>query len=218
MTTRRRMGVENAKNRTLFVEATEQVLREEGYPAVTARKVAGRAGLKTQLLYYYFETMDDLILAVVRKVTENRLDRFEQALRSPQPLWAMWELHSDPAGAVLSTEMHALASHREKIRAEIVRAAKHFRALQIEAVSRLLAGYGVDQLAYPAAGIVTITAALARTLVTDTAVGVPDGYAEAVMLVERALEQLEGSRVPEAEDAVEDGVEAGALADQSTVA
>lgn len=184
------MGVDGAKNRGLFVEAAEQLLREEGYSAFTARQVAAKAGLKTQLIYYYFQTMDDLILAVVQRITTHRLARFEQAMASPQPLRALWELHSDPAGAVISSELQAIASHRETIRAEIIRSARHFRALQIEAVSRLLEGRGVDQQAYPAAAIVAITTAFARALVTDTALGVSDGYPEAVMLVERALRQF----------------------------
>lgn len=188
--TRRRMGVEGAKNRARLVEATEQLLREEGYIAISARRVALKAGLKPQLLYYYFHTIDDLILAVVRAITEKRLERFEQALASPKPLRALWELNSNPANAILATELVSLASHREAIRVEVVRAATHFRALQIDAVSRLLAQRGVDQETYPAAAIVTITAALGRALVNDTALEVSMGYAEAVRLVERGLQLL----------------------------
>ena len=191
MPTRRRMGVEGAKNRTRLVEATEQLLRDKGYAAISARQVADKAGLKPQLLYYYFHTIDDLILAVVRAITDKRLERFEQALASPKPLRALWELNSNPSNAILSTQLISLAGHRETIRVEIVRAARHFRTLQIAAVSRLLTQRGVDQEAYPAAAIVTIVAALGRTLVTDTALDVSMGYAEAVKLVERGLQYLE---------------------------
>ena len=191
MATRRRMGVEGAKNRTRLVEATEQLLSDRGYAAISARQVADKAGLKPQLLYYYFHTIDDLILAVVRAITDKRLMRFEQALASPSPLRALWELNSNPSNAILSTELISLAGHRETIRVEIVRAARHFRTLQIDAVSRLLAERGVDLEAYPAAAIVTIVAALGRTLVNDTALDVSMGYAEAVKLIERGLRYLE---------------------------
>jgi AcrR family transcriptional regulator len=43
--------------------ATESVMREEGYGALTSRHVAARAGLNQQTVYYYFETMDGLLLA-----------------------------------------------------------------------------------------------------------------------------------------------------------
>jgi AcrR family transcriptional regulator len=188
----RRLGVESATNRGLLVDATEQLLLEEGYAAVTARRVAAKAGLKVQLVYYYFLTMDDLILAVVHKNTERRRQRFEAALASPEPLRSLWELSTDPDSAIRTTELIALANHRESFRTEIVVAAREFRTLQIEAVSRLLAAKGVDQDKYPAAGIVTIVAALARAMVQDTALGVPDGYSDAVMLLEQGLKYFAG--------------------------
>lgn len=187
----RRLGAETAKNRALLVDAAERVLYEEGYPAVTARRVADKAGLKVQLVYYYFQTMDDLILAVVRRNTAKRLERFVQALAAAKPLRALWELSSDPLNAILASELIALANHRESIRTEIVAAARQFRTLQVAAVSQILAATGADQNAYPAAGIVTIITALARSMVQDSALGVADGYAEAVTLVERGLALLE---------------------------
>ena len=191
----RRFGDKNAANRSLLVEATEQLLREEGYAAISARNVARRAGLTPQLLYYYFQTMDDLVLAVHERITRRRLLRFKDAIASPEPLRALWELNSGQAGAVISTELAAIAHHRPAIRAEIVRSASEFRFLQIEAVSGILAKHGVDQGVYPAAGVVTIAAALARTFVIDEALGISDGYDQAIMLVERALQSLRTGRV-----------------------
>jgi AcrR family transcriptional regulator len=180
------MGVEGSKVRTLFVDAAEEILRDEGYMGISARQVAAKAGLKTQLLYYYFRTMDDLILAVVRRINERRMERFEEALASSDPLRAVWELNSDPSGAALAAELTSIANHREAIRAEIIRSAQQFRALQVQAVSRLLPH---DEEA-PAAGIVMIAAALARTLVAESALGLTDGHAEALMIVERALKRF----------------------------
>lgn len=190
--TQRRLGAENAKNRALLIDATEQILCEEGYAAVTARRVASKAGLKVQLVYYYFQTMDELILAFARKNTAKRLERFVQALVAPEPLRALWELNSDPASAILATELIALANHRETIRTEIVANGQQFRALQIDAVAGLLAAKGVNPEAYPPSAIVTIAAALARTMAQDCALGVTEGYAEAVGLVQRGLDFLYG--------------------------
>jgi AcrR family transcriptional regulator len=188
VTTQRRLGAENAKNRTLLVEAAEQIFREGGYAAVTARSVAAKAGLKVQLVYYYFQTMDDLILAFVRRNTAKRIERFVQALVAAEPLRALWELNSDFSNGIVSAELVAAANHREAIRTEIVAAAKQFRTLQIAAVGQLLAAKGVDLDAYPAAGIVTIVVALARSMAQDMALGLDDGYAEATMIVERCLD------------------------------
>ena len=39
----RRLGTESSKTRQALLEAAEQVMREEGYAAVTSRRVAERA-------------------------------------------------------------------------------------------------------------------------------------------------------------------------------
>lgn len=183
----RRMGIEGSQMRGRFIDAAEAVLRDEGLLGLTARQVAGRAGLKTQLLYYYFRTMDDLILALLRRVNERRLERFHEIMASPAPLRGLWELNTDPSGAVMASELSSMASHREAIRAEIVRFAQEFRALQIEAVSRLLAGQGLED---SAAGIVMIAAALARAIVTESALGLDEGHREALAIVEKMLGSL----------------------------
>lgn len=183
----RRLGLEGSQTRARFIDAAEAVLRDEGLPALTARQVAAKAGLKTQLLYYYFRTMDDLILALVRRVNENRLARFEEIMAGPDPLRALWQLNSDPSGAAVASELTSIATHREAIRAEIVRSAEAFRTIQIEAVTRLLAPHtnGKD-----AAGIVMIAVALARMIVSESALGLTQGHAEALAIIEQALQRF----------------------------
>ncbi|MDB5970385.1 MAG: hypothetical protein JWQ90_2835 [Hydrocarboniphaga sp.] len=189
MTQTRRMGVEGSQRRTLFIDAAEEILRTEGYMAISARQVAAKAGLKTQLLYYYFLTMDELILAVVRRINQRRQQRFDEALlSSADPLRALWALASDPSSATMSAELTAIATHRETIRAEIVRSAQEFRALQVAAVSRLL-GHD-DDSDNPAAGIVMIAVGLARSIIAESALGLTDGHHEALMIVERVLKDL----------------------------
>ena len=75
MASARRIGAPDAKNRGVLLDAAEQLLLEEGYAAVTSRRVAERAGLKPQLVHYYFRTMEDLFLAVFRRRAEEGLGR-----------------------------------------------------------------------------------------------------------------------------------------------
>ena len=185
----RRMGAEDSRQRVLFIDAAEELLRSEGYVAISARQVAAKAGLKTQLLYYYFLTMDDLILAVVRRINERRLQRFHEALARPEPLRALWELNSDPRNATLSAELTTIATHREAVRAEIIREARAFRALQREAVTKLIGKRAGKDL--PAAGLLMLATGLARTLVSESSLGLTDGHAEARAIVERWLGELE---------------------------
>lgn len=198
MKAKRRLGVATAENRARLIEAAEQLMIEEGYAAVTARKVAAGAGLKTQLVYYYFRDMDDLILEVVRRNSRRRLETFVRALAGPDPLRSVWVMNRDSTSAIFTTELLALANHRESIRTEVVATAREFRRLQIEAMEQLLAERNVDAGTVPAAAVVTIVTALSRAMAQDGALGVDEGYDAAVALVERGLDWVDCPRtVPE---------------------
>jgi AcrR family transcriptional regulator len=188
MTQTRRQGVEGSKKRDIFIDAAETILRSEGYIGISSQNVADKAGLTKQLLYYYFRTMDDLILALVRRVNERRLVRFEDALASSEPLKMLWSLNNDPASATLATELTAIAGHRDAIRTEIIHSAQRFRALQVRAVSELLIKRG--KASHSAAGIVMIATAIARTINSEASLGLTEGHAEALAIVEQMLGQL----------------------------
>src|SRR5271155_4449899 len=67
MASRRRIGVEGSETWALLLDTAELIMREEGYPAVTTRRLAGRMGVSSQLVHYYFRSMDDLFLALMRR-------------------------------------------------------------------------------------------------------------------------------------------------------
>jgi len=189
----RRMAVDGSKQRELIVEAAAELLREEGYTAISARRVTSKAGLRSQLLYYYFETMDDLILAVARRVTDRRQEQFEAALASSNPLQAIWELNSDPSVAVLSAELISIASHRETIREQVIRTAGEFRAQEVAAVSSLLKQHDGNLDAYPAEALVMIATAIGRTISTEQALGFTHCHKETLALVQRTIARLCGA-------------------------
>ena len=146
----RRIGSEDSKTRAQLLDAAERLMREEGYAAVTSRRVAAEAGLKPQLVHYYFRTMDDLFLEVFRRRAEENLARFERAIAEDGSLVEPLAAQQRPRGAAFTLEFVALANHRKAIRAEIARYAERFRAAQVEALRRALAASGVDEDAAPA--------------------------------------------------------------------
>ena len=75
-----------------LLDAAEAItLLDEGYAAVTSRRVAEQAGTDAAFVYYYFGTMEDLFVALFRRNAQRRLPAdFGDALTSPQPLWALW--------------------------------------------------------------------------------------------------------------------------------
>lgn len=134
----------------MLLDAAEQLLLEEGgYAAVTSRRIAEKAGLKPQLVHYYFRTMEDLFLAVFRRMAEAGLEVLTEALASPQPLWALWRFSTQPEATRLTMEFMGLANHRKALRSEIVYYAERFREEQNKAIAAALKRYGVESTDVP---------------------------------------------------------------------
>lgn len=191
MTGERRNGEESAKTRTAILDATAQIMREEGYAAVSSRKVAERAGLKSQLVHYHFGTMDELFLALYQSYEEHYFQRHAEALASRNPLRALWEMSTDAAGAELSLEFIALANHRKAIRKEIARSTERYRSLQVAVVSRVAEDLGIAEDDLPADVLCFLMVAASRALITEAAVGVSAGHSAMLAFVERRLQALE---------------------------
>jgi AcrR family transcriptional regulator len=168
---------------------------EDGYPAVTSRQVAARAGLKPQLVHYYFRTMDDLFLALFRDRAAQGFSRQARAMSSEQPLWALWELNRDPRGTALTMEFVALANHRKAIRSEISVFAERYRAEQLALLRAAFARHQLDEAVFPPMVVTVLMTSLTRMLVIEgETLGMSGGHAETVAFVEQFLERLEGPR------------------------
>jgi TetR/AcrR family transcriptional regulator len=119
MASNRRIGTETSGTRALLLRAAEELMRDEGYAEVTSRKLARKAGLKPQLVHYYFRTMGDLFAELFRQVTEHHLKLLDEAAQSGDPLARMFEISCDPTNAALQLEFLALANHRKEMHALI---------------------------------------------------------------------------------------------------
>ena len=188
----RRIGAADSKTRAQLLHAAEQLLLDEGYAAVTSRRVGAKAGLKPQLVHYYFRTMDDLFLAAFRRRAEEGLEAQAQVLQARQPLWALWRFSIDPAATAITMEFIALANHRKALKAEIAYYAERFREEQRKALSMVLQRYGADAAQVPPLVWSVLMTSVSRVLVIEQALGMSAGHAETVEFVERYLHRLEG--------------------------
>ena len=197
MTTTRRIGAETSKTRAVLLDAAETLMLQEGYAAVTSRRVAAAAGLKPQLVHYYFRTMDDLFLALFRRRAEQGLERQARAFESEQPLWAVWELSRDPRGNALTMEFMALANHRKEIRAELAASAERYRSELRQGLEAVFERYGVRAGELPPLVCTVLLTSLSRVLVIEhETLGMTTGHAETLGFVEGLLRRLEGDRRP----------------------
>lgn len=188
--TRQNKKSTEAGARGKLIEATARLMREEGYAAATSRRVAAEAGVKQALVYYYFPTMDDLFVEVLRAGAETALARMRALLTEDDPLRALWVMNSDSAVTALNAEFMALANHRKAIGAELKAYAERVRDIETAAVTMVLRANHIDLDEYPPVAISMLIAQVARSLCNESAVGVTQGHDELRAFVERQLSLL----------------------------
>jgi AcrR family transcriptional regulator len=177
----------DAGARQRLIEATAKVMSDEGYAAATSRRVAAEAGVKQALVYYYFPTMDDLFVEVLRVGAESSLGHMRTALTADDPLRALWSINSDVRRTALNAEFMALANHRKAIRTELRTYAERVRDIETAAVTVALRAKGVDLDEHPPVVISMLIAQIARSLCNESAVGVTLGHDEMRAYVDHLL-------------------------------
>lgn len=187
----RRMGLENSSSRTALMDGVETVMREDGYAALTARSVAERAGLKHQLVYYYFQTMDDLLMATYRRHIDRVRERTEQAFRAARPLHAFWDVCSNPFDARLNMEFMAMANHNEAIRVETVEFGERLRRIGLERAATQIDGSPDGREMFSPFAVTQAIAAIGNTVGLETTLGISGGHEETRAMVESWLNRLE---------------------------
>jgi AcrR family transcriptional regulator len=185
------MGSETSETRAALIDAVENVMREDGYGALTARSVAERAGLKHQLVYYYFQTLDDLLTATYERHIDRYLSRIEEALQSDRPLHAFLQVHANPTDATLNSEFLSMANHNESIRARTIAFGEQVRRLGLEKLEeRFRPPAGGAAVVSPFAVTMVITS-VCSILGLENAIGIGGGHAETRAMLEWCVDQLE---------------------------
>jgi AcrR family transcriptional regulator len=188
----RRMGTENSKTRFLLLDVTERLMVEKGYAEVGVRRVAREAGVAPALVLYYFRTLDDLFLAVLKRRAEQEYERQVQALRDMHPVRAVWEFNSRPVERQLLMEFIALGNHRKAVGKEMAGYAERIRRLQVQALAAALPDTGDEPGALTPLALTVLITSISQGFATERAMGITAGHAEARAVVEHYLRRLEG--------------------------
>lgn len=187
---RRRMGAQSSATCNLLLDASERVMRNEGYAAATSRRIAEEAGLKQQLVYYYFETMDDLLLATFTRRTTLALERIDQEIATEQPIQAIWESWNSTVDAKLVFEFMALANHHDGVRDEVNRFMAVARQKHAAAIARQFRDRNIDNGPFSAEALAFMLFSTALLLGREEAMGVTDAHAEVRKLLDWGLDQV----------------------------
>jgi AcrR family transcriptional regulator len=193
MTSTKRLGTQKSATRAALIDAAEKLMLEEGFAGVTTRRLAEKSGIKFQLIYYYFNTLEDLLLEVVARHVQRNGETIEQVLAEGDPLRAVWRFQSSPlSGGGIIGELAVLAKQYPRVRAAIAKDAEQLRAREVEAVTDYLNARRID-LGMSALDFTVLLDSVARTLRMEGAYGMSMGHTNLEALVEGWLSRIEGA-------------------------
>lgn len=163
----------------------------DGYAAVTYRAVAANAGVVPGLVQYYFPTLNDLFLAIVRRRTEQSLEWVTGLLQQEQPLRALWAYVNDRTGSALTAELMALANHHKQLRAEMAASGEQIRALVLDALSASPRSYDGPLQAVPLEVAAFLISGALRLIAMEESIGMFTSHTETATFIEWYLDQVE---------------------------
>ena len=127
--------------------AALRTLERAGFAGTTARAIAATGGFNQALIYYHFESLEDLLAAGLQDFSERRIVRYRAALAGARTLTAIVEtmralyeddLRSGELGA--AQEIVAGSSSSERLGHRVVELMEPWFAFAEEVVGGLLRG------------------------------------------------------------------------------
>jgi AcrR family transcriptional regulator len=140
--------------RSRVIAAALETLERAGFAGATARAIAGTGGFNQALIYYHFESLEDLLAAALQDFSERRIARYRSALEGVTtltPLVATMtrlyeeDAHSGQLGA--AQEIVAGSASSERLGRRVVELMEPWFAFAEEVVARLLRGTPLEEVA-----------------------------------------------------------------------
>lgn len=182
----KRMGQKNSASWHALLDATERVLRAEGAGAATSRRIAEEAGVTQQLVYYYFKTIDEVLLATFQRRSEAALAKAKEAF-APDATSNVWRDLGSSIDAKLAFEFMSLTSISSILREEVASFLTKWRRLQAEVIAQEWQRKGFDSGPLTPSGAAFLLSNIRFMLVCEERAGVTEGHEDAKAAVEWLL-------------------------------
>ncbi len=192
VTTRRRNYEKDAETRELLIDTAVEILRTSGFNDVSARKVATKAGLSHQIVHYYFQSMEELLLVVIERASVNHLEAIEAARNSEQPLWEVWHLINKRDSGRLEMEYLAIASRYSRARSSIKQLRTRYREQLIALLAEAFERHDLETGSATPSIVSMAVHSIARTMALEAAHGTTEGHGEIKAFIENHILKLEG--------------------------
>jgi AcrR family transcriptional regulator len=181
-----------------LLDAAETLLISKGVADITTRKVADKAGVNQALVHYHFGTIEELLLAVLERVSQSVKERSKKIYTDDGLFFDGWLEEMEEAITTdfeqgwgkIWLENLTLAANRPLIRKQYVKASSTVRKLHERRLNETLERLGIDTEEFPAKGLVTLLDAITSKIILDRLVGISAGHRELLSILRRVLEQF----------------------------
>ena len=128
-----------------IVDAALETLKEEGFAGATSRAIARRGGVNQALVFYYFGSLEGLLLAALEQASNERLARYREAVSGVDSLDALipvmaelWDADKASGHIRVVSQLVAGAVNRPELSGRIVALMEPWFELARETVERVL--------------------------------------------------------------------------------
>jgi AcrR family transcriptional regulator len=180
-----------------LLDAAEAMLVDVGYAAITTRRLAERAGVNHGLVHYYFGSMEDLLLRVVERFTDQLIERQQTMYAADVPFIEKWRqamryLDEDAESGYQKVwlEMQAMAWNNEAIRDRVQKVHQRWLDVLSPAFDRGLVELGVDRRRFPTKAVVSLVVTFNQGVMLEKLTGFDSGHRDLLRMVDRTLDGL----------------------------
>jgi AcrR family transcriptional regulator len=139
-----------------IVKAALETLREEGFAGASSRAIARRGGFNQALIFYHYGSVEAVLLAAVRQLSEERLARYREvvtpidSLDELVPAMAdLWKEDEAEGHVRVVAQVIAGSANRPELARQVVEQTEPWVDFARETLGRVLPpGLPVDDIAY----------------------------------------------------------------------
>ena len=173
-----------------LLDAAERLLVDVGYAGVTTRRVAEEAGINHGLVHYYFGSIENLLVRVLERFTEQLTVRQRELYAQELPFIEKWReamrylVEEDVAYQKVWLELQALSWNRPELRERVAHVQGEWRAVLLEAFEQARVEHA---LAVPVDVLVTLVTTFNEGVILNRASGITAGHAELLKWIDTWL-------------------------------
>jgi AcrR family transcriptional regulator len=128
-----------------IVDAAVETIKEEGFAGASSRAIARQGSFNPALVFYYFGSLEGLLIAALRQASEERLARYRAAVADVRSLDALipvmsdlWEEDKASGHVRVVSQLVAGAVNRPELSGQIVELMQPWFELARETVEHVL--------------------------------------------------------------------------------